>query len=309
MGGITFLRMRALRGHRSANVKREGSRRSEAAWAATAVVAGSLAVASWVGVGAVAADEAGTTATVCGSVSMRLTDWAATVALPKFDPALGTLQKVTITGTLKVEGSGKAENTGPSPATIVANVSASGTLSVPGALPQTVSASAPPQSFAASAYDQPSGQAPDFVGTSAFSTGTLNTFGAFPTVELTGDKVASYVGTGSWDSSAAANGLSNATGAGNLVAVFTTSAQADVCVAYSYLIPPTTTTTTLAPTTTTAAPTTTVVQQLVPTTADTPGGLLPATGRSSGTVAWPAAFLTVAGVAVLRLARRRPAAR
>lgn len=292
--------MRALRGHRSSNVKREGSRRSEAAWAATALIAGSLAVASWVGVGSAAADDAGTTATVCATIPMQLTNWTKTATLPKFDPALGTLTKVTITGTLKIEGVGKAESKDMAPSVIVAAVSATGTLTVPGAVPQTVSPTIT-QSFNASIFDG----VVDYSGTSGFTTGTLNTFQAFPAIELTGDAAVPYIGPGTWDSAAKASGLSNASGPGNFEAVFTTSAQADVCVAYSYLIPPTTTTST---TTTTIAPTTTVVEQLVPTTAETPGGLLPATGRTSRNVVWPAAFFTLAGFAVLRLARRRPAA-
>ncbi len=295
--------MRALRGHRSANVKREDSRRSTAAWAATAVVAGSLAVASWAGVGSVAADEAGTTATVCQSIPMQLTNWSKTVTLPKFDPTLGTLTKVTITGTLKVEGSGKAESNDAAPSVIVANVAATGTLSVPGAVPQTVNPTIS-QSFNATAYDG----VLDYAGTSGFSTGTVSTFKGFAPIEITGDAAASYVGPGSWTAQGQATGNSNASGPGNVQQIFTTSAQADVCVAYAYLIPPTTTTTTLAPTTT-IAPTTTVVEQLVPTTAETPGGLLPATGAASRTVVWPAAFLTLSGLAVLRLVRRRPAVR
>lgn len=284
--------MRALRGHRSGNVKR-----TEAAWAGGALVAAALAAGTWVAAPVAVAEDVGTTATVCQTVSMRLTNWSNTITLPKFDPALGTLQKAIITGTLKVEGAGKAESNDAAPSVIVANVAATGTLSVPGALPQTVNPKIS-QSFNASAYDG----ILDYAGTSGFSTGTVSTFQAFAPIELVGDAAASYVGPGTFDSTAAATGNSNASGPGNVQQIFNTSAQADVCVAYSYLIPPTTTTST------TIAPTTTIVQQLVPTTADTPGGLLPATGRTSRSIVWPATFLTLAGFAVLRLVRRRPAA-
>ena len=97
--------MRALRGHRSGNVKR-----TEAAWAGGALVAAALAAGTWVAAPVAVAEDVGTTATVCQTVSMRLTNWSNTITLPKFDPALGTLQKAIITGTLKVEGAGKAES-------------------------------------------------------------------------------------------------------------------------------------------------------------------------------------------------------
>ena len=88
-------------------------KRTEAAWAGGALVAAALAAGTWVAAPVAVAEDVGTTATVCQTVSMRLTNWSNTITLPKFDPALGTLQKAIITGTLKVEASGYEIHEGP----------------------------------------------------------------------------------------------------------------------------------------------------------------------------------------------------
>ena len=79
-----------------------------------------LAVASAivlaVGIGAWSpASQADTTPAACTSVGPSLTDFTATLTLPKFDPALGTLTAVTISGSEQVTMRIRVENEGPTP--------------------------------------------------------------------------------------------------------------------------------------------------------------------------------------------------
>ncbi len=266
--------------------------------------------------GSAAAADPLTTATACVSVPMSSTNWAKPLSLAKFDPTLGVLQKVSITASLKLEGQVKAESLDAAAATITATVSAHGTFAV-AAQPTLAVDPVITRSFQATASDGVT----DFAGTSGFDTNVVSTEQKFPTITLTGAAVAPYSGVGTWGSTAVATGTSIATGAGNLVAVVSNRAQADVCVVYEYIPPPPVTTTTvpvtMPPTTSptgttispplasTPTPSTTIVGQLPPTTGETPGGELPPTGRSSGSIAWTAASFTAMGALVMGFVRRR----
>lgn len=255
------------------------------------------------------------------SSDLSRTNWTRSIDLPKFDPALGTLESVSISGALKIEGVGRGESTDAAPATIVLKLSVAGELTVPGSPTQTVAPEVS-RSFNASTFDG----VVDYAGTSGFTTETLNSFGALTPIVLTGGAMTPYIGQGAWTSVAKATGVSSGSGAGNLEQGFNTKAQADVCVAYAYsppptttsstttttTLPPTTTSTTLPPTTltpTSTSTTTTLLQSggptAPPTTAETPNGELPATGRANASIVWPATWCIALGAGMVLFVRRR----
>ncbi len=92
-----------------------------------------LAVASAVvlavGIGAWSpASQADTTPAACTAVGPNLTDFTAVLTLPKFDPALGTLTGVTISGSTTMRAQIRVENTSATADTVSAAVAPSTVL-------------------------------------------------------------------------------------------------------------------------------------------------------------------------------------
>ena len=72
--------------------------------------------------------QADVTPPACTSVGPKLTDYSATLTLPKFDPALGTLQTVTLSGSADVTMRVRVENEGPVPYELGGDLHAIGEL-------------------------------------------------------------------------------------------------------------------------------------------------------------------------------------
>jgi hypothetical protein len=253
-----------------------------------------LATISWVTGSAAAADNV-TTPSVCQTIDITTTNWSKSLALAQFDPALGTLQSVRITATLKLQGEVQVESHDAAPATITAEVAGHGSLTIPNVGAPLGADPVVSKTYLASAYDG----AQDFAGTSGFDTGVVNTFQDFAPSDITGASVAPFVGVGTWSASVTATGLSKASGNGNLVTQTSNLAGAQVCVAYTFLPP--VPTTTVAPTTSVG-----VLPPTLPPPTTVSGSVLPPTGRADGNLAgWAAAFVAAGAVALVAVRRRR----
>jgi len=72
------------------------------------------------------------TETYCGSIPLQSTDWNSSVTLPKFDPALGTLNEVNIDCGLNLSEGIQAENFNNNSIKYTANISGGFLLELPG---------------------------------------------------------------------------------------------------------------------------------------------------------------------------------
>ncbi|MDD3354821.1 PEP-CTERM sorting domain-containing protein [Zoogloea sp.] len=166
------------------------------------------------------------------SYGLAVTNWTQNLTLSQFDGSLGTLNSVVINYGGQVSSIFSIESLDAAPATVSANANAnlvfggpiSNTLNISGASSQTVSA------FDGSV---------DFGGTSGAIIGpVVGTDSA--TLTLLSD-LAAFIGTGTFDIAVAANGTSNASGAGNLISQINTQALAEITITYDYTVRPTVT--------------------------------------------------------------------
>lgn len=175
------------------------------------------------------------TVTVSDSVTLQPTNWSETLSVAQFDASLGTLNSVTVTLTGGVEGTASAESLDAAPATVTLNLSAEieasttalGNLATVLPLVSTsVDLSAADGTF-------------DFGGTSGTQTGQVSAEDVDSSV-FNGADLASFIGTGTVSLLVEATGASTATGAGNLITQFATSALATIDVEYDYTasVPP-----------------------------------------------------------------------
>ena len=177
------------------------------------------------------------------SVPLQPTNWSTTINLPKFDPALGTLQSIQFTVETEVHGSVGVENT-----------STSSPSDVDTHFENVIQLKRPDNSILATA--NPSA---DFTDTLAVFDNTIDFDGAsgethpniiaVDTDMTTSPPPASdlplFTGPlgnpGTIDLPVTAVGSASATGGGNIFVTFTSQAQATVTVCYNYLgnVPPT----------------------------------------------------------------------
>ena len=177
------------------------------------------------------------------SVPLQPTNWSTTINVPKFDPALGTLQSIQFTVDTEVHGSVGVENT-----------STSSPSDVDTHFENVIQLKRPDASILATA--NPSA---DFTDTLAVYDGTVDFGGAsgktHPNiVAVDSDMTTSpppasdlplFTGPlgnpGTIDLPVSAVGMASATGGGNIFVTFTSQAQATVTVCYNYLgnVPPT----------------------------------------------------------------------
>lgn len=239
-----------------------------------------LAVASAVvlavGIGAWSpASQADTTPAACTTVGPSLTDFTATLTLPKFDPTLGTLTAVTISGSTTMRAQIRVENTSATADTVGAAISFNSSLGLPGgrSVPTELAYS---HTESVPAFDG----VLDYAG-SGFDTGPVETSEELPTLTLTGTDVGPYLGPGTFDSTFNAVGRTQGFGSGNQVNRIIVEAAATVCVAYSYSVA--TTTTTMPTTSTTAPPSSTTT--VAPTSSTSTSTSTSTTPRSTTTVA------------------------
>lgn len=176
----------------------------------------------------------GATAAQAGTVSfsaskaLTTTNWSDTLSLQQFDSSLGTLTSVMFTYGGNVTSVFEIESRDAAAATVSLNVLGNLVFGLPISSTLSISNSA---SQSVSAYDG----LLDFGGTSGFgpvsvtgfNSGTQNLFSGF----------GAYTGLGTFGINVAGNGLSSASGAGNLIANIGTKADAEITVKYTYDTP------------------------------------------------------------------------
>ena len=174
------------------------------------------------------------TVTYTVDLALQTTTWTQVAPLPRFNPALGTLQGIEVTLDGHLEGTARFENRDPQPATITTDFSANLRLKRPDTLATLVTMNPTYHSSdAVSAYDG----VLDFGGTSGRTLAGLNvdlSGGFAPPLPLNPVDQALFVGNGNILFSVVASGTSSATGSGNLVVNFQQRASAHVSITYQY---------------------------------------------------------------------------
>lgn len=156
-----------------------------------------------------------------------------TKTLPRFNPALGALQGVTIGGSATGTGTASFEVLGGAPKTVSYNVGALVDVSAPG-FATTVAANATVNGAAAkSGYDG----IDDFAGSSGGVVSPSVTDAIGPATMSTPGQLAQYVGTGSISVGVISTGKSSLTliGGGSAHFVVTSQVSGQVCVTYTYI--------------------------------------------------------------------------
>jgi hypothetical protein len=176
----------------------------------------------------------GSTLTFSDSIPVTNTNWSLSVSLPKFDPALGTLNSVTLTLDGHIEGQAAVESTDASQTTITTQFRADITLARPD---NSVIAIVIPQvdnMVTLAAFDGTI----DFAGPSGMTFANLmqNASQSVTSPPPLSD-LALYTGVGNIVLPVTAVGTSVATGSGNVITQFTTKASAVVTVVYQFTPP------------------------------------------------------------------------
>lgn len=169
------------------------------------------------------------------SISLSSTNWTDALSVPLFDPALGTLTSIEFNLSGHVEGSALFESLDASPATVTMDLQAEIELQRPDF--STITTVIPVANTVdnVAAYDN----VLDFGGTSgrtyADLTGddSINFTSPPPLSDL-----ALFTGIGTISLPITATGASAASGAGNLITQFSTSASAEASVTYIYEVIP-----------------------------------------------------------------------
>ncbi len=171
------------------------------------------------------------------SVPLETTNWTRTAALPRFNPALGLLEGVSLSVTGHIEGTAKYESLDAQAAQIVLSFTANLNVRRPDNN-VILLASAPVFNRVdnVTAYDG----LLDFGGTSgrnynAISSDQTQQF--VPNFPLSALDTALFVGAGNVVFTVSANGQTSATGAGNLVSSFSQKASATLTITYLFTPP------------------------------------------------------------------------
>lgn len=173
------------------------------------------------------------TATQCfsDSVPLQSTNWNTTVSIPKFNPALGTLQSIQFTLSGNVQGTARAESLDASPTIVNTQFSADITLTRPDL--SVIVVTIPIANFT-DAFGPFDGTI-DFAGTSGITHPGINASDSDVVVSPPPPSdLALFTGLGNIVLPVNANGTSTASGSGNLITQFTTQAQCTVEVCYTY---------------------------------------------------------------------------
>ncbi|RIK64568.1 MAG: hypothetical protein DCC65_14170 [Planctomycetota bacterium] len=176
----------------------------------------------------------GATITYFDEINATITNWTANVELPKFDPALGVLNKVILEMDAGVKGVARFESLDPQPSTVSTNFAASIRLRRPDLTDLLVAWPKAHLSESISAYDG----VLDFGGASGRTHDNLAA-SEFASTELVGPLAPSdedlFVGAGEMVTlNVRARGESRGSGAGNLYLLFNTYAAATVYITYDY---------------------------------------------------------------------------
>lgn len=160
------------------------------------------------------------------------TNWNQTLALPLFNPILGSLNSVTLQVLGGVYGNVRLENEDASAAaisyTLAAQVTATGLSGI-----TVVVLPAASGTFNASVYDGTT----DFGGTSGTTFSGLFNTASNATSSSVLALLAAYTGAGTFNVNVAASGTSSSSGSGNWLSGFNTRAGALVTVTYDYDAP------------------------------------------------------------------------
>ena len=173
-------------------------------------------------------------ATVSFSVDrpLGLTDWSDSLALNKFDTSLGHLTSISITLNGTVSGIGRAESLDDDISNVQLSLASTVTLHRPDSSTLVVANPLFTQNFALDGFDGTI----DFAGASGGSTGlrSASASNAFTSTSASDFALFSAHGGGLIHLGIGALGSSDATGSGNLVTSFQTSAGARATVTYNY---------------------------------------------------------------------------
>jgi len=168
------------------------------------------------------------------SIGLMTTNWNSMVTVPKFDPSLGTLLSIDFTLNGHVEGTAMYESLDAAASVITLDLQAEIELQRPDN--STIGVVIPVVQVIdnATAHD---GMI-DFDGSSGGTFPGLmgNDSDTFSSPPPASDLV-DFTGPGTIDLPVIATGASVATGAGNIVSQFNTSASAEVTVIYTYKVP------------------------------------------------------------------------
>lgn len=191
-----------------------------------------LAAAGLFGVtGAAQADVVSFTA----SKAETLTAWNEVLSFGKFNSNLGTLNSITFELGGTVTGSGRAESLDAAASIVTLSLSSLLKLSRPDGSTIVVTNPVFSNSYNLMAFDG----AIDFAGTSGVVTGPVQSSHSESfTSSMNSDfALFSQAGGGNINLKLGATGLSNGSGAGNLLSQFNTSAAGSVKVTYDYTVP------------------------------------------------------------------------
>jgi hypothetical protein len=169
------------------------------------------------------------TVTYSGSIALSRTNWTSSVSVPKFDPALGTLNSIEFTLDGFVDGSASFENKN-GPVTVKMHLQAQETLYRPDFSTLVVTIPVAMTSDAVTGFDQTI----DFGGTSGrtYSLLSASASNSFTTTSVLDEAL--FTGLGNIVLPVDAQGTSFGSGSGSMVLRFITSASAKATVTYDY---------------------------------------------------------------------------
>jgi len=191
-----------------------------------------LAVVAVVAMSAVSAAQADTIM-FSDNVALQSTNFMTSVTLPKFDPSLGTLDKVTLKLAGHVEGMAQFESLDADPATVDMELAAEIKLQRPDLSTLVITLPLVMTTDNVTAFD---GMI-DFGGTSGKSYPLLTADDMNSVMTMSMMDLALFTGPGNIMLPVMATGASTGSGAGNLLLQFSTSASANVMVTYDYTVP------------------------------------------------------------------------
>jgi hypothetical protein len=191
-----------------------------------------LATAALIAASLGAAAHADTLSFSAAPMASTMTDWATFAELQQFNPALGTLQQVTLTLDAALSGSAAGENRNNTARTITLDLRATLALFSPDALGVVLVQTTPlvSQSFAAARYDG----LQDYNGASGKSYGNLSASSSSQQSFNDGVTLAWFTGPGSVVLPFTAVGQSTGIGSGNMRSDFTAFAGGTASVTYLY---------------------------------------------------------------------------
>lgn len=162
------------------------------------------------------------------------TAWSDVLSIGKFDSNLGSLNSITFELSGTVSGSGRAESLDAASSIVTLSLSSILTLTRPDGSTIVVTNPVFSNGYAVSAFDG----ALDFAGGSGASTGPVSSSHSESFVSGSASDIGLFAqaGGGTISLGLGATGVSNGSGAGNLITQFATSAGGAVKVSYDYTV-------------------------------------------------------------------------